>query len=161
MKCSTQESSSDLQAKQRFCSFFFKCRTDEYSSHRRETLTSLRTSGDGSWGLRHAWATLMTCSSFLGCSSTFAARKSAAGEITWGGGDKLWLLFPPVNKSLKQNGFGHENTYISVKSGEGLDHVEAMHVHDGCVNGKLGAVTSVKDHWKNCAILKRHRREFC
>lgn len=32
-------------------------------------------------------------------------------------------------------------TYISVKSGEGLDHVEAMHVHNGCINCKLRADT--------------------
>lgn len=101
------------------------------------TLTSLRTSGEGSCGLRHAWATLITCSSFRGCSSTLAARKSAAGAMTWwrcsimssrGGWQLYWTLLIDTTY----------NTYISVKSGERLDHVESMHVHDGGINRELG-----------------------
>lgn len=45
------------------------------------TLTLLLVSSGGSLGFRHACATLMTCSSFLGCSSTLAAKNSVVGEI--------------------------------------------------------------------------------
>jgi len=47
------------------------------------TLTLLLVSRGGSWGFRQACATLITCSSFLGCSSTLAARNRAVGEMIW------------------------------------------------------------------------------
>lgn len=123
------------------------CRGDEITPlsrknrrRRRPTLTSLRTSGEGSWGLRHAWATLMTCSSFRGCSSTLAARKSAAGAMTWWRWNIMsswddWQLHWGLQVGMTKN------TYISVKSGEWLDHVESMHVHDGGINCELGPDT--------------------
>lgn len=99
-----------------------------------KALTSLRMSGEGSWGLRHAWATLITCSSFRGCSSTFAARKSAAGAMTW------WRF---TNTSCRPERQAHlqilgKMTYIPVEPCEGLDHVEPMHVDNGSVYSELG-----------------------
>lgn len=44
-------------------------------------LTLLFVSRGGSWGFRQACATLITCSSFRGCSSTFAAKNRVVGEI--------------------------------------------------------------------------------
>lgn len=44
-------------------------------------LTLLFVSRGGSWGFRQACATLITCSSFRGCSSTFAAKNKVVGEI--------------------------------------------------------------------------------
>lgn len=37
------------------------------------------------------------------------------------------------------------STYVPVELGEGLHHVEAMHVHDGRVDGELGAAQGVKE----------------
>lgn len=48
-------------------------------SHR--LLTLLLMSRAGSCGLMQAWAILITCSSFLGCSSTLAARNNVVWEI--------------------------------------------------------------------------------
>lgn len=45
------------------------------------TLTLLLVSSGGSCGLRQACATLMTCSSFRGCSSTLAAKNRVVGEM--------------------------------------------------------------------------------
>jgi hypothetical protein len=45
------------------------------------SLTLLLVSSGASWGLTQAWATLMTCSSFLGCSSTFAAKNKVVWEM--------------------------------------------------------------------------------
>lgn len=44
-------------------------------------LTLLFVSRGGSWGFRQACATLITCSSFRGCSSTFAAKNNVVGDI--------------------------------------------------------------------------------
>lgn len=44
-------------------------------------LTLLFVSRGGSCGFRHACATLITCSSFRGCSSTFAAKNNVVGDI--------------------------------------------------------------------------------
>lgn len=41
------------------------------------------------------------------------------------------------------------STYIPVELGEGLHHVEAMHVHNGCVDGELGAGNRVKEKHRN------------
>lgn len=55
-------------------------------------LTLLFVSSGGSWGFKHACATLMTCSSFRGCSSTFAARNNVVGEMVCG-----WKKYSRVN----------------------------------------------------------------
>lgn len=47
------------------------------------SLTLLLVSRAGSCGLMHAWAILMTCSSFLGCSSTLAARNNVVWEMIY------------------------------------------------------------------------------
>ncbi len=44
-------------------------------------LTLLFVSRGGSCGFRQACATLITCSSFRGCSSTFAAKNKVVGDI--------------------------------------------------------------------------------
>lgn len=44
-------------------------------------LTLLFVSRGGSWEFRQACATLITCSSFRGCSSTFAAKNKVVGDI--------------------------------------------------------------------------------
>lgn len=46
-------------------------------------LTLLFVSRGGSWGFRQACATLITCSSFRGCSSTFAAKNKVVGDIIY------------------------------------------------------------------------------
>lgn len=42
------------------------------------------------------------------------------------------------------------STYIPVELGEGLHHVEAVHVHDGRVDGELGAGKGVKEQQQSC-----------
>lgn len=49
----------------------------------RGALTLLLVSRAGSCGFIQAWAILTTCSSFLGCSSTLAARNNVVCEIIW------------------------------------------------------------------------------
>lgn len=44
-------------------------------------LTLLFVSRGDSWGFRQACATLITCSSFRGCSSTLAAKNKVVGDI--------------------------------------------------------------------------------
>lgn len=49
----------------------------------RAKLTLLFVSRGGSWGFRQACATFITCSSFRGCSSTFAAKNKVVGDIIY------------------------------------------------------------------------------
>lgn len=46
-----------------------------------------------------------------------------------------WLLF---NLCCQEK--GSRGNHISVEASEGLDHVEAMHVYDGSVDGELGYI---------------------
>ena len=99
-------------------------------------LTLLLVSRAGSCGLMQAWAILMTCSSFLGCSSTLAARNNVVWEIIWRGGEKktsseFFIARSTSNYGISQHCSG---TYISMEFGEGVNHIKPVHIYYSSVD---------------------------
>lgn len=109
-------------------------------------LTLLLVSRAGSCGLMQAWAILITCSSFLGCSSTLAARNNVVWEIIckrggWVGGELSFTVGATSNYSVSQRCGG---TYISMEFGEGVNHIKPVHINYSSVYNQLRAGYTVK-----------------
>lgn len=92
----------------------------------------------------------MTCSSFLGCSSTLAARNNVVWEIICGqnGGEAVYRRRQPVVNSPSQHCGG---TYVSMEFGEGVDHIKPVHINYSGVYNQLRA---------GCAVKAQHMRDF-
>lgn len=88
-----------------------------------------------------AWAILITCSSFLGCSSTLAARNNVVWEIIYKRRKVFFTVGATCNYSISQHCGG---TYISMKFGEGVDHIKSVHIYYSSVNNQLRAERTVK-----------------
>lgn len=97
-------------------------------------LTLLLVSRGGSCGLIQAWAILMTCSSFLGCSSTLAAKNNVVWEIIYTREERkntVWLVCGRGDRDISQH---RSDTYISIEFGEGVDHIKPVHINYSSVD---------------------------
>ena len=72
-------------------------------------LTLLFVSRGGSWGFRQACETLITCSSFRGCSSTLAAKNKVVGDIICVKASRQSNLQPVYGRD---DILGHSRPYI-------------------------------------------------
>lgn len=107
-------------------------------------LTLLLMSRAGSCGLMQAWAILITCSSFLGCSSTLAARNNVVWEIIYKekkNSLSVFIFGTTSNYGVSQLCGG---TYISMEFGEGVNHIKPMHIYYSSVYNQLRAGYTVK-----------------
>ncbi len=106
-------------------------------------LTLLLVSRAGSCGLTQAWAILMTCSSFLGCSSTLAARNNVVWEMIYREKNlkSLFIAGATCNYGISQHCSG---TYISVEFSEGVNHIKPVHIYYSSVDNQLRPGDAVK-----------------
>ena len=103
-------------------------------SSRMISLTCSRNFSDfvsscGSLLLRQTCDTLMTCSSFLGCSSTWKTPNLCYFRFQ----NQLQLRTSPISYlSCQEQSSGRD--VVSVEPGEGVEHVEPLHVDNGRVD---------------------------
>ena len=94
------------------------------------------------------WATLMTCSSLRGCSSTFNIKIGINGISEMNQG---FINLSDYHLCGEEEGCGCDG--VSVEAVEGVEHVEPLHVHDRRVDAQLGPAIEGKGSHVNGIMI--------